>query len=138
MRRSRSQYIGLDTSFVLRLLLGEPMAQAKIAIAQMDTIRSAGQQAAVCDLVVSEAYFALQYHYEVPKQIAIDRLREFLESPEIFATGEAAYILSQAALGKAKPEFVDRLIHAHYIRETSGMVSFEKAAAKLPNVILPK
>ena len=138
MKRHPSHYMGLDTSFVLRLLLGEPVAQAEKATAQMDELRSNGQRAAVCDLVFSEAYFALQHHYEVPKQIALDKLREFLESPEIVATGEAASILAQSGLGKAKPGFVDRLIHAHYLRETSGMVTFEKAATKLPGVILPR
>ncbi|MCC5838989.1 MAG: PIN domain-containing protein [Opitutales bacterium] len=138
MKRNRSRCIGLDTSIVLRLLLGEPETQAKKAVAQLDEIRTNGQQAVVCDLVVSEAYFALQHHYDVPKQIALDHLREFFESPEILATGEAPSILSQPNLGKAKPGFVDRLIHAHYLRETGGMLTFEKAAAKLPGAILPK
>ena len=130
--------IGLDTSVVLRLLLGEPKPQAKRAVAQLDEFRASGTRAAVSDLVVSEAYFALQYHYSVPKQLALDKLREFMESPEIFATGHAAAILDTLNLGTAKPGFVDRMIHAHYLEAASGMLSFEKAAAKLPMVTIPK
>lgn len=137
MNIQRSRYVGLDTSFVLRLLVGEPAEQTKKAVAQLNRLRSKGHQAAVCDLVVSEAYFALQSHYEVPKQVALDQLRALLDSPEILATGEARSILSQPSLGNAKLGFVDRMIHAQYLRETSGMVTFEKAATKLPGVLLP-
>ena len=90
-----SNLIGLDTSFVLRLLVGEPKAQAKRAVAQLDIIRSEGKRCAVSDLVVSETYFALQYHYEVPKQRALDALKAFLESPEIVPIGESLAILDK-------------------------------------------
>ena len=135
---SRSECIGLDTSLVLRLLLGEPVAQAKKAVVILDDIRATARKCAVCDLVIAEAYFALQYHYAVPKQCALDKLREFLKSPEIEATGQALAILSQPNLGKAKPGFVDRMIHAHYLTTASGMLTFEKSAAKLPQVTIPK
>ena len=133
-----SRRCGLDTSFVLRLLMGTPAAQAKIAVAALDGLRARGVQGVVCDLVVAEAYFALQYHYEVPKQLALDTLREFLESPEIVASDEILAILAQPNLGRAKPGFVDRVIHAHYRRTASGMLTFEKAAAKLPGVTIPE
>ena len=128
--------IGLDTSFVLRLLVGEPAIQAKRAVARLDEIRSQGKQCAVSDLVVSETYFALQYHYEVPKQLALDTLKAFLESPEIVSLGESLAILQQSDLGKSRPGFVDRIIHAEYTRATSMMLSFEKSAGKLPGVSL--
>ncbi len=134
----QSLLVGLDTSFVLRLLVGEPAAQAKRAVAQLDAMRSEGKQGAVSDLVVSETYFALQYHYEVPKQIALDKLREFLESPEIAPLGESLTILQQSNLGKAKPGFVDRVIHAEYLRKAAAMVTFEKAAGKLAGVSIPQ
>ena len=138
MSRASHKKVGLDTSFVLRLLMGEPPAQASLAVARMNALRFSGKQAVVSDLVVCETYFALHHHYEVPKQLALDKLKEFLESPEIAPTGEALAILQEAGLGKAKPGFVDRLIHVHYLREASCMLTFEKAAAKLPQVIVPK
>lgn len=129
--------IGLDTSFVLRLLIGEPAKQTKFAVVQMDSIRAEGKQCAVSDIVVAEAFFALQYHYEVPKQRALDVIKEFLESPEVYPLGESLTIMQQASLGKSKPGFVDGMIHAEYLRKTSAMLSFEKAAGKLPGVSVP-
>lgn len=134
----QSQRVGFDTSIVLRLLIGEPAAQATKAMAMLDELRASGKKGVVSDLVVTEAYFALQYHYEVPKQLALDKLREFLESPEVETTGQALSILAQPNLSKAKPGFVDRLIHAQYLQTASGMMTFEKAAAKLPQVTIPK
>jgi predicted nucleic-acid-binding protein len=129
---------GLDTSFILRLLLGEPTDQAERAVEKLDEMKGRGEKGAVSDLVVSEAYFALQYHYGVPKQLALNKLKEFLQSPEIQATGQSLDVLAQSNLGRAKPGFVDRLIHAEYLQTTSGMLTFEKAAAKLNKVTIPR
>ena len=130
--------IGLDTSFVLRLLVGEPVALARQAVEQLDTLRAGNQRAAVSDVVACETYFALNHHYGVPKQLALETIRKFLESPEIIALGEALRILRQPNLGRANPGFVDRMIHAEYLSRTASMLSFEKAAAKLPGVRIPK
>ena len=135
---SASQRVGLDTSFLLRLLIGEPTAQARRAIAALDALRAEGKRGVVNDLVVSEAYFALQHHYAVPKQLDLNTLREFLESPEIEGTGAALEILTQPNLGKAKPGFVDRIIHAQYLQTASGMLTFERAAERLPQVTIPE
>jgi hypothetical protein len=37
-------------------------------------------------------------------------------------------------LAVARPGLVDRLIHAEYIRAANEMLTFEKAAARLPRV----
>ena len=137
MKKAVHRREGLDTSFVLRLLVGEPVDQAQAAVAHLDLLKASGKQAVVNDLVVSETYFALQHHYGVPKQVALDHLRQLLESPEIEAAEQTLALLQQPGLGKAKPGFVDRLIHAHYLTEAGGMATFEKAAAKLPKVVIP-
>jgi predicted nucleic-acid-binding protein len=123
--------IGLDTSVVVRLLVGEPAAQAARARDLLDELFEAGAKAAVSDLVVSEAYFALQYHYRVPKREALDTLRAFLQSEEIEATGAALAVLQTPRLASARPGFVDRLIHQEYAQTFGAMASFEKSAGKL-------
>lgn len=138
MRGSSFHLVGLDTSLVLRLLTGEPASLAAKAVSRLDALRSDGKKAAVNDLVVSETYFALQYHYEVPKQLALEKLKEFLEDGEIVAIGEALEVLQTPGLGKAKPGFVDRVIHAQYLRHARQMLSFEKAASRLPQTIVVK
>lgn len=123
--------IGLDTSVVLRLLVGEPATQAKRALQFLDELFEGGEKAVVSDLVVSESYFALQYHYQVPKFEALEALRALLESNEIEAEGTALSVLQTPRLASAKPGFVDRMIHEGYLQCIEGMATFEKAAGKL-------
>lgn len=122
---------GLDTSVVLRLLLGQPADQAARAVALLDELSRGGHQAVVSDLVVSEAYFALQHHYGVSKRDALLGLRRLFASGEIKPLGAAAEVLAADGLASAKPGFVDRLIHGSYAAASAGMVTFEKAGGKL-------
>ena len=65
----------LDTSFVVRLLTGDPVPQFRLAA---DFLEQCGREEAVAevvDLVLAEAYFALQYHYGFPKDMALKSLR---------------------------------------------------------------
>jgi predicted nucleic-acid-binding protein len=124
--------VGLDTSVVLRLLIGMPADQAEKASAFLDELFAAGDQAVVSDLVISEVYFALQHHYAVPKASALEALAALLQSGEIVSTGAAAAVLATGRLATARPGFVDRLIHAEYERHCEAMVTFEKKASRLP------
>ena len=122
---------GLDTSVVLRLLIGEPKLQAERAWQSIVETRSTGGDVYVSDLVVSEAYFALQYHYRVPKKEALRQLGALFESKGVVSAGCAAEVLATPGLQAAKPGFVDRMIHAGYVRELDTMLTFERAARKL-------
>jgi predicted nucleic acid-binding protein len=62
------ELIGLDTSVVMRILTGEPEAQAKAAQEFVRTVILQGRRLVVSDLVVSEASFALVTHYGVPNR----------------------------------------------------------------------
>ncbi|NBB81207.1 MAG: PIN domain-containing protein [Verrucomicrobia bacterium] len=129
--------MGVDTSFVLRLLVGEPKDQAAAALEELDRLVTDGKKIAISDLVIAETYFALQHHYEVPKKEALDTLNEFLAAPEVKPLGVASAVLAEPNLSKVNPGFVDRLIHADYISRTAGMLSFEKAARKLASTKVP-
>jgi predicted nucleic acid-binding protein len=126
--------LGLDTSVLIRLLVGLPAPQASTALTYVKEVRLAGRRVVVSDLVVSEAYFALHFHYGVPKTEAVAALRELLGSGLIEpADGPAVIeVLAEAARSSAKPGFVDRLIHAQYERLPADMATFERAAARLP------
>lgn len=126
--------VGLDTSVVMRLLIGKPPAQTAAALAFLDDLQRRGDRAVVSDLVISEAYFALQFHFKVTKAEALSALASLLSTGEISTTGQAGKVLTQPGLATAKPGFVDRLIHASYYAAASTMASFEKAAGKLPKV----
>jgi predicted nucleic acid-binding protein len=125
---------GLDTSVVLRLLLGLPADQAARAVAFLDELSHGGHQAVISDLVVAETYFALQHHYGVSKQDARLGLRQLFAAGEIKPLGVAAEVLAADGLASAEPGFVDRLIHGAYAKAAHGMVTFETATRKLKSV----
>ncbi len=126
--------VGLDASVVLRLLVGQPEDQAQRAQAYLDGLARRGDQPIVSDLVIAEAYFALQHHYGVPKREALQALRQMLAAGEIGPTGTAAEVLALTNLATAKPGFVDRMIHRGYTAHHGTMITFEQAAAKLGSV----
>ena len=126
--------VGLDTSVVLRLLLGQPADQASRAVAFLDELARGAHRAVVADLVVAEAYFALQHHYGVSKPEALKGLRRLFADGEIEPLGAVAAVLAVEGLATAKPGFVDRLIHGAYAGAADQMASFEKAAGKLGSV----
>ncbi len=127
---------GLDTSVVLRLLVGAPVDHARRAEAFLDHLFKEGIRAVISDLVVAESYYALQFHYDVSKKEALRALQELLQSNEIEATGVAARVLQTTNLAKAKPGFVDRLIHEQYAAEGAVMATFEHAAKKLTGAVV--
>jgi predicted nucleic-acid-binding protein len=133
----RNRGPGLDTSVVLRLLTGEPEDQAEQARRFFETQVAKGLPPCVSDQVISEAYFALCYHYEVPKSEALRVLAAFVNGGEVISLGVSAEILKQPNLARAKPGFLDRVIHAQYVDAgAQGLATFEKASARLPGVVV--
>jgi predicted nucleic-acid-binding protein len=126
--------MGLDTSVILRLLTGEPESQARLALAEAQKSVREGQALLVSDLVLAEVYFGLQYHYGVPKNESLQMLGKFLRESGVKSLGAAATVLDTPNLATANPGFVDRLIHAEYRQTAAEVLTFEKAAARLPGV----
>jgi len=129
---------GLDTSVVLRLLTGVPGDQAERALSFVRAESSAGRSPIVSDLVVSEAYFALQHHFEVPKREAVRALAALFDNGMLRSEegGCAPAVLRAMAAGSQKPGFVDRLSHAQYARSKKRLASFEKASGKLARTVV--
>ncbi len=124
---------GLDTSFLIRLLTGDPPDQAARAHDWLQRCLERGERPRVSDIVIVEAYFALQSYYGVPKAEALKALRQLLESGDVEPVGLALGVLQNTVnLASAKPGFIDRLIHAEIRSDGGQLVTFEKAAAKLP------
>lgn len=123
--------LGLDTSVVLRLITGEPTKQAMQALDSINEASAAGVRLHVCDLVLSEAYFALVHHYRLSKEETLNALGAFFSTGEFHCTEAAKTVLSIDNLHSAKPGFLDRLIHATYLNQCDGMLTFEHAASRL-------
>ena len=119
--------VGLDTSVVVRLLVGEPAAQADAARRLLAT----GGPVAVSDLVVGEAYFALRHHYRVPHGKALGALQGLLGDARVHPTGVARSVLAAMPDAEAAPGLMDRLIHGDYHRDGADLVTFDQHAARL-------
>ena len=122
--------IGLDTSVVVRLLVGEPAEQAEVARRMVDEQPSGA--CAISDIVVGEAYFALRHHYVVPHARAVGALSALLGDPRVRATGVARHALARMSGKESGAGLMDRLIHGGYEQEDIAMVTFDRAAARLP------
>ncbi len=124
--------IGLDTSVVLRLLVGVPEAQARVAQRRLEQAIEQGEAVIVCDLVIAEAYYALQFHYDVPKAEARRMLMRFVRSGvatvEPRDTGEVLAQASGAGL-------VDRLIHARHRALGAVTLTFERKLGALEGAV---
>ncbi len=123
----------LDTSVVIRLLTRDPLPLFKTASALLDQWTEGTPGLIVTDLVLSEAYYALQVHYGFSKADAIEALRSLASHTAIAVSPHAQKILSLPNLATASPGFVDRLIHGTAQAAGATMVTFEKSAGKLPN-----
>ena len=66
---------GMDTSYLLRLLTGQPEELAEKALLRYQEAVRQGDSFFVSDTVVAEAYYALQHHYGKSKEEAIEALK---------------------------------------------------------------
>jgi predicted nucleic acid-binding protein len=124
--------IGLDTSVVVRLLVGLPEALARAARQRLERATEEGETILVSDLVIAEAYHALQYHYAIPKAEARSLLRRFVESG-VVRLEPAASAAALAAKGGAG--LVDRLIHARYRSVGAVTLTLERRQGRLEGAV---
>jgi predicted nucleic acid-binding protein len=124
--------IGLDTSVVVRLLVGLPESQARVARRRLEEAVEAGERVVVSDLVIAETYHALQHHYAVPKAQARSVLRRFVASGIIGLEPHAAFRALEVAGGAG---LVDRLIHLRYRSLGAITLTFERRQGTLEGAV---
>ena len=91
---------------------------------------------AISDLVVGESYFALRHHYDVPHARAVAALAALLADTSIRSTGVAAQVLAQSPHRESGSGHMDRLLHAAYQDDDIAVLTFDRAAARLPGAQL--
>lgn len=128
--------LSLDTSVLLRLLVQEPLPLFHLAAQFVEAQLEAQVPVHISDLVLAEAYFALQSFYQLPKADALKAIESFVETSGVTITPSARAVLALPHLATAKPGFVDRLIHGSSHAEKRTLVTFEKAAKKLPDTVV--
>ncbi|MEP6496287.1 MAG: PIN domain-containing protein [bacterium] len=120
----------LDTSVVIRLLVGEPAEAAEAARRMLNELPRGS--CAISDMVVGEAYFALRHHYAVPHARAVGALFSLLSDARFRATGVAKHVLAQMPERETGAGLMDRLIHGGYEQDALPMLTFDRAASRLP------
>ena len=130
---------GFDTSIVLRVLTGKPESLAAVVRTRLEGLWLDGAVLDVCDLVVSETYFALQHSYRLSKERALNALVKLSVHPGFRLSSHAIAALQTPNLATAKPGFFDRVIHGTYVTDDeSVMLTCEKDARKLAGVEVVK
>jgi len=124
---------GCDTSFLLRILTNHPLPLAAEVISEAYVRVKRGDVFEISDLVLSEAYYALQVSYGLSKSDALKCLKAISVAKGFKVSDRAREILQMTSLEKARPGFVDRLIHAEYSGAGRKTVACEKSFHKLVN-----
>jgi len=124
--------IGLDTSIVVRLLVGEPAEQATAAQRRLARAVDGGELVFVTDLALAEAYHALHCHYGVPKDAAQAMLRALVSSGVVELRPEGL----EGAWGSSAVGLVDRLIHARHRAAGAITLTFDRRQAALEGAVL--
>ena len=86
----------------------------------------------VCDLVIAEAYYALQFHYEVPKAEARNMLMRFVRSGVVAVEPRNA---AEVLVPTSGAGLVDRLIHARHRALGAVTLTFERKLGSLEGAI---
>ena len=124
---------GMDTSYLLRLLTGQPKELAEKALARYQEAVERGDSFSVSDTVVTEAYYALQHHYGKAKEEAIEALKEMSEDDSIAFSAGFDSVISLSNLANANPGFLDCVLAADYRSRGQITLSCEKSFCRLPD-----
>jgi predicted nucleic-acid-binding protein len=111
--------LGLDTSVVLRLLIGQPADLALVARERLQQAHEESDTILVTDLVIAESYYALVHHYHLDKEEARKLLQRMATSGAIQIEPQQAVEALESASGAG---LVDRLIlHRHRSMEAATL-----------------
>ncbi len=128
-----TQRVGIDTSILVRLVTGEPpkaFDEAAAALTRMVEREHASVFAS--NMVIGEAYIALQHHYQVSKPNAKAALSSVLTSGLVAPSGGQPVL---EALGTSRGcGLLDRLISLQYRAENLATLTLDRKMATLPEV----
>lgn len=119
--------LALDTSAVVRLLVGEPPEQTDAVRRQL---ARSPVPVWVDALVVGESYFALRHHYGVPHRDAVEALRSLLASDRVAAHDAVRAALTDARDGN-RPGLMDRLILATAQGDGRTLLTLDRQLSRL-------
>ena len=121
--------IALDTSVVVRLLIGVPVDQFAAARHRLSDAHALGESVLVSDLVVMEAYHALRHHYHVQENEARASLAAFLSSGLV--ESDPAGIAEILTDSRRAPGLADRLILRRSLVRGATLLTMDRRQARL-------
>ena len=127
---------GLDTSALMRIITTDPPEIARAVAKTLEGILSEGGTVHISDMVVQEAYHALQFHYGATKDNAIADLLALAKTPGFRFSDGAKAALSQPNVARTSPGLVDRMIVADYSAQGLQTISCEKSFRRLPSAFV--
>lgn len=116
--------LGLDTSVVLRLLVGLPADHTAIARQRLEQAHADDDLVIVTDTVLAEAYHALVHHYRIEKSQARALLHRMVTSGTVIPEPQELVAALEPSLGAG---FVDRLILNRHRSLHASTITFDRA-----------
>jgi len=127
------QRFGIDTSILVRLVTGEPTLAFDETVAVLTRmVEREHDSFFASNMVIGEAYIALQHHYGINKATARSGLRSVLTSGLVAPShGEAVLEALATARGCG---LIDRLIALQYSTDDMTTITLDRKMAALPRV----
>lgn len=125
---------GIDTSILVRLTTGLPQHEFEEALSALKPmVEREGVQLVASNMVIGEAYMAIQHHYGLSKADVRAGLLSVLTSGLVRpAHGDGVLtVISQASKGCG---LMDRLIAHDYAHSQHDVITLDQKMAKLPGV----
>ena len=126
--------IGIDTSVLVRLALGEPSRDFARSVERIEALIDEGHEIFASNQVVGEAYMTLQHHYGASKNDARTALHRALTSGLVAPLNGRTVI--DALESSGGPGLFDRLIADDYARSGLETLTLDRRMASLPTAIL--
>ena len=123
--------VGIDTSVLVRLLVGEPADLTAKARSRLLAAHAAGEAVVASDLVLAETWHALQHHYDFEEAAMREALLAMLATGLVELEPGSGAGAALRERGSKRVGFVDRLIRA---RDEAGgrlTLTLDRAQARM-------
>jgi predicted nucleic-acid-binding protein len=122
---------GIDTSILVRLLVGQPAADYQACVHRLSAIRAEQpEHITVANIVIAEAYAVLQHHYGLGKTESRTAMISVLTSGLVEPAHGDAVI--EALQSTKEPGLTDRLIALDYTNQRTTVLTLDRKMAALP------
>ncbi|MCX6373760.1 MAG: PIN domain-containing protein [Actinobacteria bacterium] len=117
--------VWVDANVVLRLLTGQPEAQAQEAAELMSRADAGEVRLRICPLVVAEVVWVLTSAYDVPRAQVADVLTSFLASGGLVVEEGMLLAVALAQMVEQRVDFVDAYLAARARLSGAPVATFD-------------